>query len=76
MVESDAVFEVADGVFDLGVVAMVGFEFGGVAVAVGDEGVEVVDGEQGELAAGFGTDAADDEPEGVAGLPGMLVNGR
>src|SRR5229473_3080154 len=39
MVEPDAVLEVADRVFDLGVAAMIGLELERVAVAVGDEGV-------------------------------------
>ena len=47
MVEPDAVLEVADGVLDLGVATMVGLEFQGVAVPVGDECVIAVGGEQG-----------------------------
>src|ERR1700682_2820234 len=38
VVETDAVFEVADDVFDLGVSAVVGFERERVAQAIGDEG--------------------------------------
>ena len=38
MVESHAVLQVADGVLDLGVAAMVGLKVQGVALTVGDEG--------------------------------------
>ena len=47
MVETHAVLEVADGILYLGVAAMVGLQFQGVAVPVGDEGVIAVGGEQG-----------------------------
>ena len=36
MVQSDAVLEVSDGVLDLGVAAMVGFQFQGLPLPVGD----------------------------------------
>ena len=62
MVEPDAVLEVADGVLDLGVAAMVGLEVQGVSVPVGDESVIAVVGEQRQLGAGRGLDPADDEP--------------
>ena len=62
MVEPYAVLQVSDGVFDLGVAAVVGLEIQGVAVAVGDEGVIAVVGEQGQLGAGRGPDPSDDEP--------------
>ena len=39
MVEPYAVLQVADGVLDLGVAAMVGLEVQGISVPVGDEGV-------------------------------------
>ena len=63
VVEPDTVFEVADGVFDDGVAAVVGFECDGVAVAVGDQGVVGVVDEQGELGSGGGTDASHDEAQ-------------
>ena len=62
MVEPDAVLQVADGVLDLGVAAMVGLEVQRVAVAIGDEGVIAVGSEEGKLGAGRGPDPADDEP--------------
>ena len=39
MVESDAVLDVSDGVLDLGVAPMVGLQFQGFPVPVGDEAV-------------------------------------
>ena len=42
VVESHAVLEVSDGVLDLGVAAMVGLQFQGVSLPVGDEGVIAV----------------------------------
>ena len=42
MVEPHAVLQVADGILDLGVAAMVGLEVQGVAVSIGDEGVVAV----------------------------------
>ena len=62
MVETHAVLEVADGIFDLGVAAMVCLQFQGVAVPVSDEGVIAVGGEQGQLRAGRGLHPPDDEP--------------
>ena len=49
MVESDAVFQVAYGVFDFGVGSVVGFQFDGVTDAVGDERMVGVGGQQGQL---------------------------
>ena len=46
VVEPHAVLQVADGVLDLRVAAMVGLEIQGVALPVGDEGVIAVVGEQ------------------------------
>ena len=43
MVEPDAVLEVSDGILDLGVASMVGLQFQGVPLPVGDEGVIVED---------------------------------
>ena len=58
MVEPHAVLEVADGVLDLGVAAMVGLELQSVAVPVGDEGAIAVGGEQRQLGTGRGFDSA------------------
>ena len=57
-----------------GVAAMVGLQFQGVALAVGDEGVIAVVGKQRQLGAGRGLDPADDEPHrhGV----GLILKGR
>ena len=44
MVESDAVFQVSNGVLDLGVAAMIGLQFQGFPVPVGDEAVIAVGG--------------------------------
>ncbi len=52
MVEPHAVLEVADGILDLGVAAMVGLEVQRVALAVGDEGVIAVTGKQRQLGRG------------------------
>ena len=49
MVEPHAVLEVADGVLDLGVAAMVGLQIQGVALTVGDEGVIAIVGEERQL---------------------------
>ena len=51
MFESHAVLQVADGVLDLGVAAMIGLEIQGVPVPVGDEAVIAVAGEEGQLGA-------------------------
>ena len=61
-----AVLQVADGVLDLGVAAMVGLEVQGISVPVGDEGVIAVVGEQRQLGAGRGLDPADEPHCGVA----------
>ena len=45
MIEADAVLEVSDGILDLGVAAMVGLQFQGFPVPVGDEAVIAVAGE-------------------------------
>ena len=54
VVEPHAVLEVADGILDLGVAAMVGLEIQGVVLTVGDEGVVAVGGEEGQLGTGRG----------------------
>ncbi len=47
MVESDAVFQVSNGVLDLGVAAMIGLQLQGLPVPIGDEAVIAVAGEEG-----------------------------
>ena len=59
VVEAHAVLEIADGILDLGVARTpssdwVGLQVQGVALAVGDEGVMAVGGEQGQLRTGSG----------------------
>ena len=49
MVEADAVLEVAYGILDLGVAAMVSLQFEQLPVPVGDEAVIAVFGENGQL---------------------------
>ena len=51
MIEPHAVLQVADGVLDLGVAAMVGLKVQGLALSIGDEGVIAVAGEQRQLGA-------------------------
>ena len=77
MVQSHAVLQVADGVLDLGVSAVVGFQFQGVALPVRDEGVIAVAGKQGQLGTGRGPDPADDEAHrcGVRLTPEWGVSG-
>ena len=60
--ESDAVFQVSNGVLDLGVAAMIGLQFQGFPVPVGDEAVIAVGGEEGQLGTGRGLHSPDDEP--------------
>ena len=62
MVEADAMLEVSDGILDLGVAAMVGLQFQGFPVPVGDEAVIAVAGEEGQLGTGRGLHPPDDEP--------------
>ena len=78
MVEPHAVLEVSDGILDLGVAAMVGLQFQGLSIPIGDESVIAVVGEEGKLGTGRGLHPAYDEPHrrgvgltvegGVAGL--------
>ena len=65
VIEPHPVLEIADGVLDLGMAAMVGLEFESLAIAVGDEGVVVVEGEEGELGTRRRAYPADDEPEAL-----------
>ena len=61
VIEPDAVLEVADGVLDLGVAAIVGLEVQGISVPVGDECVIAVVDEEGQLGTGRGFHPPDDE---------------
>ena len=54
MVEPHAVLEVSDGVLDVGVAAMVGLQFQGIPLPVGDEAMIAVAGEEGQLEPGVG----------------------
>ena len=47
MVQPHAVLEVSDGILDLGVAAMVGLQFQGLSIPIGDESVIAVVGEEG-----------------------------
>ena len=51
MVQPDAVLEVAYRILDLSVASMVGLQFQGIPLPVGDEGVIAVVGEGGQLRA-------------------------
>ena len=62
VVQSDAVLEVAYRILDLGVAAMVGLQFEHLPIAVGDEAVIAVSGEEGQLGTGRGLHPPDDEP--------------
>ena len=62
MVQPHAVLEVADGVLDLGVAAVVGLQFQGLPVPVGDAAVIAVAGEEGQLGTGRRLHPPDDEP--------------
>ena len=62
MVEADAVLEVAYGILDLGVAAMVGLQFEHLPAPVGDEAVIAVGGEEGQLGTGRGLHPPDYEP--------------
>ncbi len=62
MVEPHAGLEVANGVLDLGVAAMVGRQCQGFPVPVGDAAVIAVAGEEGQLGTGRGLHPPDDEP--------------
>ena len=77
MVQSHTVLQVADGVFYLGVPAVVSFQFQGVALSVRDEGVIAVVGKQGQLGAGRGPDPSDYEAHrrGVRLTPKGRVSG-
>ena len=52
MVQPDAVLEVAYGILDLGVAAMVSLQFEQLPVPVGDEAMIAVFGEEGQLGTG------------------------
>ena len=62
MVQPHAVLEVAYGILDLGVTAMVGLQFEQLPVPVGDEAVIAVGGEESQLRTGRRLHPPDDEP--------------
>ena len=62
VIEPDAVLQVADGVLDLSVAAMVGLEIQGLPLPVGDAAVIAVAGKEGQLGTGRGLHPTDDEP--------------
>ena len=62
VVQPDAVLEVAYGVLDLGVAAVIGLQLQGFSVPVGDEAVIAVGGEEGQLGTGRRLHPPDDEP--------------
>ena len=62
VVQPDAVLEVAYGVLDLGVAAMISLQFEHLPIPVGNEAVIVVDGEEGQLGTGRRLHPPDDEP--------------
>ena len=64
MVQPHAVLEVANGILDLGVAAMVGLQCQGFPVPVGDEAVIAVVGEEGQLADVPPPEAPQEGPQG------------
>ena len=62
VVQTDAVLEVSNGVLDLGVTAMIGLQLQRLPIAVGDEAVIAVSGEEGELGTGRRLHPPDNEP--------------
>ena len=62
VVQPDTVLEVAYSVLNLGVATMVGLQFQGLSVPVGDEAVIAVGGEESQLGTGRWLHPPDDEP--------------
>ena len=62
VVQPHAVLEVANGVLDLGVAAVVSLQFEHLPIPVGAEAVIAVGGEESQLGAGRGLHPPDDEP--------------
>ena len=62
MIQPHAVLQVPDGVLNLGVAAVIGLQFQGVPVPVGDEAVKAVGGGEDQLGTRRGLDSPDDEP--------------
>jgi len=75
MVEADAVLEVADHVFDLGVAAVIGVQRHGGSDPVGDERV-VVPGREQLALGGQVADPAHDQPVALVGGLGDLGHAR
>ena len=62
VVQSDTVLEVAYRILDLGVATMISLQFQRLPIAVGDEGVIAVGGEESQLRTGRRLHPPDDEP--------------
>ncbi|MGH3512559.1 MAG: hypothetical protein ACRDRB_09795, partial [Pseudonocardiaceae bacterium] len=75
MVQPDAVLEIADHVFDLGVATVVGLQHQGLTHTVGDDAVVVIGHQQGQLGAGGGLGAAHDQSQQRSQLPEGPVGG-
>jgi hypothetical protein len=75
MLKAQAVLEVADRGFDLGVAAVVGLQLQGGAVAVGDEPVVVEDHVQRQLRARGWAHPAHDQPHRRSALAERAVAG-
>ena len=73
MVQPHAVLEVAYRILDLGVTAMIGLQLQRLPIAVGDEGVIAVSGEEGELGTGRRLHPPDVSRTG--GASGLVWNG-
>ena len=71
MAPPHTVLEVSDGVLDLGVAAMIGLQFQGLPVPVGDEVVVAVAGEEGQLRTGRRLHPPDNEPHRCGVLLGL-----
>ena len=73
VVESDAVLQVSDGILDLDMAAVVGLQFQGLPLPVGDEAVIAVAGEEGHWEPGRGLHPPDDESH--RGGVGLILEG-
>ena len=62
LTQPDAVLEVANRIFDLGVAAMISLQFEGLPLPAGDEAMTAVGGEEGQLGTGRWLHPPDDEP--------------
>ena len=75
--ESHAVLQVLYGILDPGLAAAVGLQFQDISIAVGDEGMIAIAGEQRHLGTWRGLDPADDGPHrrGIGPDPERDVGG-